>query len=182
KIFIAEGEDEERKFAKENWGNWKEILKKFQNKLSLESAVLNYLVKYKKDFGNAFGKLPKNIRRLFIHAYQSYIFNKVLEKMINNKEEIPEEIPLIGYETKLEGKVGGYIKEILKEEKIKLEMFKLKRTPTLAEPGSLRNSFAKVKNFRVLKVKDGFLKIRFILDKGCYATTVLSIFGECLEK
>lgn len=182
-IFLTESGNENqeaksaREFAAKNWGKWNEILKIWPKTLGLEAAVLNYLVKYPKDYANAIRKLPKNIRRMFVHSFQSFIFNKTLSELIESKIEIPKKLPIIGYDTKLEGTVGNIIRNLLKEEQIRLEEFRLRRMPEISEPGTERDSTVFPKNFKVLGLKDKILKIMFDLDKGSYATTLLIAMG-----
>lgn len=181
-LITAQGKEDEqaqkaRKFASDNWGNWGEILKIWPKYLGVEAAVLNYLVKYPTDYANAIRKLQKNLRRMFIHAFQSYIFNKVVEEL-SASGNCPGEIPLVGYETKLEGEVELLIEKILKQEDVTQEMFRLKRMPELSEPGLMRDSKIFPKKFKILAVGKDWAKISFILDKGSYATVLL---GELIE-
>ncbi len=53
-------------------------LKHFPGYLHYELAMLNYLVQHPDDYRHAFIVLSANLRRLFVHAYQSYLFNKIL--------------------------------------------------------------------------------------------------------
>jgi len=53
-------------------------LKCFPDYLHYELAMLNYLVQHPRDVSHAFHVLSANLRRLFVHAYQSYLFNKIL--------------------------------------------------------------------------------------------------------
>ncbi|RQW78442.1 MAG: tRNA pseudouridine(13) synthase TruD [Methanothrix sp.] len=53
-------------------------LKEFPEYLRYELAMLNYLVEYPGDYSHAFDVLSVNLKRLFVHAYQSYLFNKIL--------------------------------------------------------------------------------------------------------
>jgi tRNA pseudouridine13 synthase len=90
KLFITEHGDNERaqefgKFAKKNWGKWKEIIKECPDFLGLEKAVLNWLIRVPTDFGGAIRAIPKPTRRIFVSAYQSEIWNKESEK---SKDEI----------------------------------------------------------------------------------------------
>jgi tRNA pseudouridine13 synthase len=48
------------------------------NFLRYERAMLNHLIANPNDYVGAFRILPLNLLRLFVHAYQSYIFNKIL--------------------------------------------------------------------------------------------------------
>ena len=175
-ITKQEGKNEAREFAAKHWGEWKKILKVWPKNLGVEAAVLNYLVKYPKDYANALRRLPKNLRKMFVHSYQSWVFNKTLAKALKRDIKV-KKIPLIGYKTQLSGEIGEIIKEILKEEQIKLEHFKMKRMPELAEEGDEREAFMFVEDFKLLKIRKNYIKIRFSLQKGNYATTVLSYLG-----
>jgi tRNA pseudouridine13 synthase len=62
--------------------NFPEALKSYPNKLNFEKAILNKLVVDKNDFVKALLELPKNLLTMFIYAYQSYLFNKILSERI----------------------------------------------------------------------------------------------------
>jgi len=57
-------------------------LKSFPEYLHYELAMLNYLAEHPGDFSHAFQVLSVNLRRLFVHAYQSYLFNKILSRRL----------------------------------------------------------------------------------------------------
>jgi tRNA pseudouridine13 synthase len=52
-------------------------LKEFPEYLTFERSLLGYIAREKK-YDNAFSVFPRNLSILFIHAYQSYLFNKIL--------------------------------------------------------------------------------------------------------
>ena len=60
-------------------------LKSYPNKLNFEKAILNKLVVNPKDFIGALQELPKKLLTMFVYAYQSYLFNKILSQRIKNK-------------------------------------------------------------------------------------------------
>ncbi len=57
-------------------------LKNFPDYLHYEVAMLNYLVSHPGDYSGSFSVLSPNLRRLFVHAYQSYLFNKILSRRL----------------------------------------------------------------------------------------------------
>ena len=57
----------------------------FPARLSFEKAMLNHLQVHPDDFIGAIKQLPKNLISLFINAYQSYLFNRMLSKRITRK-------------------------------------------------------------------------------------------------
>ena len=84
-----EDEKIELKNARVNLAKTKDFaraLKEFpRDAARTEVAMLNQLVKKPNDFVGAFGALSKKIRILFVHAYQSYIFNKIINKRIEHE-------------------------------------------------------------------------------------------------
>jgi len=74
--------------------NFEEALEKFPWFLRYERSMLSYLTKNPEDFVGAFRKLPRRLRKLFVQAYQSYLFNKFLSERIRQK--IPLDEPQMG--------------------------------------------------------------------------------------
>lgn len=177
-------------FLKQNWGNWKESIVRIPKWLSIEKAIVNHLIKCPNDFAGAFRVLPKNLRRIFIHAYQSYVWNlalsdelskfrKITSKINEMKLNFPLEdfpnlnLPLIGFNSKKTTDI--FFKKSLKiieKEGLSLDSFKLLRMPELASEGFERNSKIILKGL-VIEDKKDFFKIKFSLSKGSYATVVL---------
>ncbi len=62
--------------------------------LTFERTIIRYLIAHPEDYVGALGQLPKNLAIMFIHAYQSYLFNKILCERI--RKEIPINEPVIG--------------------------------------------------------------------------------------
>lgn len=63
-------------------GDFKEGIKIYPQKLQFEKAIMNHLVAHPDDFSGAFRTLSQNLQKMFLHAYQSYIFNIILSRRI----------------------------------------------------------------------------------------------------
>ena len=60
-----------------------EALRTFPRHLSFERAILNHLVTNPTDFAGSIQSLPLNLQMMFVHAYQSYLFNRMLSERLN---------------------------------------------------------------------------------------------------
>ncbi|MCL1810979.1 MAG: tRNA pseudouridine(13) synthase TruD [Methanomassiliicoccaceae archaeon] len=58
--------------------DWSSLLKEMPDSLSFEKIMVEHVVSNPGDWKGAIGKLPKNLQMMFVHAYQSYLFNKML--------------------------------------------------------------------------------------------------------
>ncbi|MCD4703051.1 MAG: tRNA pseudouridine(13) synthase TruD [Methanosarcinaceae archaeon] len=76
-----QGEPEETQIVRDRVFETREYvegLKQYPVQLRYERAMMHHLVSNPDDFVGAFGVLSKNLQKMFVHAYQSYIFNKVI--------------------------------------------------------------------------------------------------------
>jgi len=90
-------DDEETYKLRENLQktyDFSEALKTYPFHLNFEKAILNKLVVNSEDFVAALKELPKNLLTMFIYAYQSYLFNKIISERI--KKGIPINEAIVG--------------------------------------------------------------------------------------
>lgn len=171
-------------------------LKTFPAYLRMERMMIEHLAKQPKDYTGAFRKLPRNILLLFIHAFQSHIFNEVASGKVKRKCFAPEEgeyycgknkygFPDIGKREEKKGnnfvaaKIVGYETvelneteyEMLEKYKLKPSSFKLKEIPEVSSKGTYRTVLSPFKDFEF----DGGL-FRFSIPAGSYATSALREF------
>jgi len=69
-------------------------LKLYPNRLVFERSMLEYLYRNKDDYVGALSQLPFNLMLMFVHSYQSYLFNLILSERI--KRGLPLNEPVIG--------------------------------------------------------------------------------------
>ncbi len=74
--------------------NFEQALKTFPIQLRYERLMLAHLVEVPGDFVGAFRRLPPKLRKLFVQAYQSYLFNRFLSERI--KCGVPLGTALVG--------------------------------------------------------------------------------------
>ncbi|NMJ76858.1 tRNA pseudouridine(13) synthase TruD [Nanohaloarchaea archaeon] len=155
---------------------------KFPESYRYEKTLLYHLNKNEEDYKGALKRLPEGLQELFIHAYQSWIFNRVLSELLEDEWFDPEyEIPLVGFKTDLkDNRPENMIEDILDEEGVSQEDFRLQEFPELRSEGSFRRAFADFRNFEILDIDEDDLnmaqnkmRVKFDLPKGCYATVLL---------
>ena len=149
------------------------ILKDFEN-----FKIKNHLEKTPNDFVGAFKTISKKIQTIYIHSYQSYIFNEILKKI---KFEKQSEICLVNFNSKNKKNIESIQNEILEKDKISKKDFELKHIPTLnCEMLAYRKIFSKPKNILYKICRDEIFKknkkivLKFSLEKGEYATNIVN--------
>lgn len=165
---------DEQRFSTDNVEIGRNIVKgDFEKAASL--LLKNNLVKNKikehlknkpKDYVGAVKLIDKKLLMLFVHAYQSYLWNETVKKTKNK----PKIIPIVGFGTEIKDKI---IKEILKKENLTPRDFIIRQIPDLSAEGTDRNVFVQVKNFKIIKKTKDTATISFELPKGSYATMVV---------
>jgi len=169
-----------------------EALKIIPNGMDLEKTALKEMIESDNPV-RAIRALPLQIRRFFVHAYQSFIFNKTLSASFENGEEVfsPQEadvcydkngnlgkfendpcqrlsIPFVGYSYYKKTRFHYYIEKILKDEEITPKDFFSKEMQEISNEGGFRNSSIKCDDY---KIKDNV--VSFLLSRGSFATIVL---------
>ena len=218
KPFEMESE-EVRKIREDVWKtrDAKVGLREFPKHLRYERLLLQKL-REGKDEKRALLSLPKNLKMMFIHAYQSYIFNRLLSERIREFESLKKieegdwacyltlsksrptfhdcsrvgsnrrrvefliekkfaclALPLVGYETELEG-WNLKAKEFLEEDEISISDFKGEYRE-FSSSGSFRaaDMIIEITDLRFNPTNEGG-NFSFYLPRGCYATVLLREF------
>ena len=169
-----------------------EIIDQLPRSMDIETAVLRSLAK-SNDQKTAIREIPLQMRRFYIQAYQSYIFNKTLSMAFEYEEDLflPKEndvcygstgklgkfqnepdqrltIPLVGHSYFNKTRFDYYIQKILEEEEVSPIEFLIKDFQEISVEGGFRNSSIQCDNFHVSNDI-----VEFQLPRGSYATVVI---------
>lgn len=198
--FLCDSEGEENQEArlarKELLGtqDFKAALKEFPKHLKLELAMISHLAEKPGDFTGAFLALPRQTLLLFVHAFQSSLFNRLLSERMGEGDVVMEEgeylcpvsslgfpdlekmdvegwlcIKILGYNSNPNGRE----KALLDSLGIKKDDFRVKGIPEVGSKGTFRTAFAPLRDF---SFSDPVF--RFSLQSGSYATAALREFME----
>ncbi len=159
-------------------GDYRRAVKEYPRHLEYEHSLINHLIRNEGDYGGALKQLPSGLKRMFVHAYQSFIFNRALSYYL--REQIPvERLPLVGFKSRVDEVTAS----ILYDEGVSVDDFRVSALSELGSMGSLRDAFAVCRDFEVLGVSGDdyspgrrMVELRFVLSKGCYATSLLREF------
>ena len=172
--------------------NFSKLLPEIPFQMDLERAVVHQMIQ-EDNPKNALRAIPLNIRRFFVQAYQSFLFNKTLSAAFADGEELflpqqgdvcydktgtlgkfsndPDQrlsIPFIGYAYYKKTRFNYQISKILEFEEVTPKDFFLKEMQELSNEGGFRNSSIKCED-----IKANQNMIIFTLSRGSYATIVL---------
>ena len=179
--------------------DYKKAIAYFPKHLRLERLLLVGLAENPRDYAHALRKLPRQMLLMFVHAFQSHLFNLALSERLaegelklekgeyfcGEKSGFPDlerrmETRNARQETSewLAGKIIGYESETNEREEELLERFnmrkqdfRMKALPEINTRGTFRTLFAPMKDF---EYKDGWFS--FSLPAGSYATSALREF------
>ncbi len=133
--------------------------------------AVDLISRQKHDIGSI-REVNKRKLKFYIHAYQSFLFNSLLEKYMSGSKPFFEDLPIIGFGTKLNGAFGKEVRKLLKKEKIGLEDFYVRELGMKAV-GSFRRAFVKIEKFS-FEISGNALRLDFELPKGSYATVLIA--------
>ncbi len=182
----------EQRFSKNNKDIGKLLLqKRFKDAVELiiksegeiENKITRYLNNYSNDYVNALKQIPRKLLLMYVHSYQSYLWNLAAEKILKKtKENI--RIPVIGFGTNINSIKNAFVEkivlDIMKKEKITERDFIIKQLPEVSAEGKSRNLFCDVIDFKIQEAEDDDLNkgkkkvaLEFTLPKSSYATEVI---------
>ena len=169
-----------------------EVIDDLPKSMDIEISILKSLVK-SDDQKIAIRKIPLQMRRFYVQAYQSYIYNKTLSMAFAYGEDLflPQEndvcydrtnklgkfqnelgqrltVPLVGHSYFKKTRFDYYIQKILEEEEVLPSEFLIKDFQEISAEGGFRNSSIQCDDFQVSNDT-----VEFQLSRGSYATIVI---------
>ncbi len=173
------------------------VKKKFNEAVALivknhgktEECIRTFLKKNPNNWIGALRLVPFKTRRIFIHAYQSLLWNMTLAALFSDDKaaELSKqnlEIPLLGfgYFPHPSAQVQHILEAIMKNEEISPRDFIISPMPEISSEGTLRSAFMPVTDFKIIPaVKEhdtSTITVTFTLPKGSYATVVVDLLLE----
>ena len=160
----------------------------FPQKMVFERRMLKHLMYHPNDFLGAINLLPKNLQMIFIHAYQSYLWNLGISEKITTygnlkpqNEDIFENnemvFPIIGYKTELPDTIiFDFIKKQLEQDELQQSDFEVRKIKNLKFSGSNRRVIIDPSNKSwdfENNNSEMNVKVKFALRSGSYATIIL---------
>lgn len=197
---------DEQRFSAHNVAIGKHLIKKeFQEaaKLIDEEKCTAHLHHYPHDFIGALKKLPLRLLRMYVNAYQSYLWNETAAQYLLSKGKVVKEIPyslgkfifiddhkplselaipVTGFASEeLETEeIKNIISALLNKEEVTYSDFVIKQIPELSLEGNFRKVLVEIKDLEIGRAtKDELnsgkkkIKLNFSLPKGSYATMVV---------
>ena len=172
--------------------NYSKLLDEIPFQMDLERIVVNQMIQ-DDDPKKAIRALPLAIRRFYLQAYQSFLFNKTLSMAFIDGENLflPQQgdvcydkngiigkfsnesgqrlsIPFVGYSYYKKTRFHYQISKILESEEVSPKDFFLKEMQEISSEGGFRNSSIKCDDIDITNYW-----IRFTLSRGSYATIVM---------
>ncbi len=89
--YPSEQQDEEINASREEMkdpANYPSLLKRLKWNQDIEQSVVKSLIENPRDWVKALRAVPISVRRLFINSYQSYLFNRVMSKAVEEKQDL----------------------------------------------------------------------------------------------
>ncbi|MDE1828951.1 MAG: tRNA pseudouridine(13) synthase TruD [Thaumarchaeota archaeon] len=172
--------------------NYSAALLHLPAQMDIERVVLKEMIDHS-NASRALCAIPLSLRRFFVEAYQSFIFNRTVSMSHEMGEDLlhpqkddvcydkddnlgryqndPEQklaVPLVGYSYSKKNRFDYQISKILQEEQITPKDFFVKDMQEVSGEGGFRQSVIQCKDFSVTEPY-----LSFTLSRGSYATILL---------
>ena len=176
----------------EDKSNYSKMLNEVPHQMDIERVVLSEMVEHDNPL-KAIRSIPLTIRRFFVQAFQSYVFNGTIssafeygedlflpkfgdvcydkKSMLGRFENDPSQrlaVPIVGYSYSKKNRFDYHISKVLELENIHAKDFFSKTMQEISDEGGFRQTTIKCDNFAISEPK-----VSFTLSRGSYATIFL---------
>ncbi|MCK4718205.1 MAG: tRNA pseudouridine(13) synthase TruD, partial [Thermoplasmata archaeon] len=79
---ITTGQEKEARQMAEEGAAWQDVMEAMPRHLNFENIMLRHLCEREGDYEGALLRLPRPLLLLFVHSYQSYMFNRILSRRL----------------------------------------------------------------------------------------------------
>jgi tRNA pseudouridine13 synthase len=172
--------------------NYKRYLEQVPQQMDIERIVLNEMIEHG-DEQKAIRTIPLSLRRFYVQAYQSFIFNHALSTAFLEGENLfePQEgdvcfdhqgkigkyihgaeqdlaLPVVGYSYYKKTRFDYQISRILDKEEISPKDFFIKEIQEISNEGGFRHAAIKCTDYSSTETT-----VNFTLSRGSFATILL---------
>jgi tRNA(Glu) U13 pseudouridine synthase TruD len=159
--------------------------------LADRDEVGEHLAEKPQDFVGALRRMQKPLLKLYLHSYQSHLWNETVKRLLGRNPESPHQsVPMAGFGLeRTDDELYRIIDELMEEEGITQHDFVIREIPELSSEGMSRSLFMEVEDLEICPLEADELNLgkkkcvlRFTLPKGCYATVLIDfLFRESCQ-
>ena len=188
-----------QRFSENNIGIGRSIIKgdfqkavdlvlSYEGRSHIERKIEAHLAKHQNDFIGALRRLQRGVVTLYVGAYQSYLFNRMLADRVREaphvvvreqfgellfpectSETTEEGLPLIGFTTE----ETEQVRQVCEVEGITTRSFIVRSLPDASAAGGMRDAWCRLDDLDLSDFADGVQTASFFLQKGAYATMAI---------
>ena len=177
--------------------NYRRYFDQVPLQMDIERIVLKEIIEHD-DPIRALRAIPVSLRRFYIQAYQSFIFNQSLSSAFSDGEDLlvayPGDVcfdaygiigkyvqgsdqnlalPFVGYSYYKKTRFDHYISQVLQQEEISPRDFFIKEMQEVSSEGGFRQAAIQCSDYSSSILDDGGSIVGFSLSRGSFATILL---------
>lgn len=172
--------------------SYNKVLDEVPHQMDIERMILVQMIEHDDPF-KALRAIPIQLRRFFVEAFQSFVFNQTMSMAHDLGEDLlhPQQgdvcfdkddnlgryendpnqrlaVPLVGYSYSKKNRFDNYISKVLAEQQITPKEFFIKEMQEASDEGGFRQATISCSDFTI---KEPY--VEFTLSRGSYATILL---------
>ena len=118
--------------------------------------------------------VPKKLLKLFVHAYQSQLWNEIVQELTKEQAtDLDLKVPLPGFGFDGPEEIRTRYEQLLEKDHLSFNAFVIRQLPDISGEAQERNVWVRVPDLTISQKQDSTLLLTFTLPKGAYATEVV---------